>query len=411
MPDTENYPASFLTLPHWRYRPQLKGLTGIYLSITIRRIAFGLLGIFIPIYIYQLTGNLNFVLLFYLIRATTYFLTTIPAAKLIGKIGPDATMFLSTLAAGIYLCLLILAPELNNALWLAPIFSALSTNLYWLPYHTAFSTIGKSDNLPENIRKNSTLARLANVFSPLIGGIIAAQFGFTPLFLISIFLLIVSNLPLFLDNYNRHEPLYNFKHLKQTMREKGNRLLFLSFIFQGMRSAIDGVVWPLILFLAIPSLTKIGGLTTITLFFSLILINTLSKIIKKFQWPIFGLGCLGRSAVWATRAVIPQPLIIALSDPLYQLSSVFVDIPRNFLIYQKGREDRLNFFTQRELSVHLGRFISLAIILFAFLLGLSWPIATLISIWAITLASLFIYKYSQQSRGIIHRFKAKFGRL
>lgn len=411
MPDAQSHPASFLNLPHWRYRPQLKGLSGIYLSIIIRRLAFGILGLFIPIYVYQLTGDLKLVLLYYLIRAFAFIFSTIPSAKLIGKIGPDANMLLSTISSAIYFGLLILAQKLPAALWLAPFFSALKTNLYWLPYHTAFSTVGKKENLSDDLRKASSIARLVKAFAPLAGGFIATQFGFTPLFLISIFLLIVSALPIFLDGYNRHEPLYKFSKLKKTVLEKENKPLFLSFIFQGTRTALDGIIWPLILFLAIPSLTKIGAITTITLLASLLVINLVAKRINKFKWSIFGLGSLGRNLVWAIRGIVPLPLIIAITDPIYQLSSIFVTLPRNLLIYRKGRQGKLNFFTQREICVHLGRFLGLAIILLGFLAGLSWPIAALVAVWTITLGSLFTYQYSKQSQGVLAKFKAKFGRI
>jgi hypothetical protein len=411
MPDTQSHPASFLTLPHWNYRPQLKGLSGIYLSIIIRRLAFGVLGLFIPIYIYQLTGDLKLVLLYYLFRALFFVITTLPIAKLVGKIGPDANMLLSTITAAIYFGLLILAEQLPAALWLAPFFSAIKTNLYWLPYHTAFSTVGKKENLNNDLRKASSIARLVKAFAPLLGGVIAAQFGFTPLFIISIILLLVSALPIFLDGYNRHEPLYNFSKLKRTMLKKENKPLFLSFVFQGTRMALDGIIWPLILFLAIPSLTKIGGLTTITLLVSLLVINVASKYITEFKWPVFGIGSLGRNIVWAIRGVVPFPLIIAITDPIYQLSSIFVNLPRQLLIYRKGRQGKLNFFTQREMCIHLGRFLGLAVVLTGILAGLSWPIAALVAVWAITLGSLFTYQYSQQSRGIISKFKAQFGRL
>lgn len=411
MPDDLDHTASSFNLPHWKYRPQLKGLSGIYLSILIRYLAFGILGLYVPIYIYQLTQKLEFVFLFYLIRAVSYIFTTVPSAKLIGKIGPDANMLLSSISAAIYFNLLILAPNTPWALWIAPIFSALSTNLYWLPYHTAFSTVSQKINLPANLRKVANISQLGKAFAPLAGGIIASQFGFNPLFLISIFLLIISALPLFLDNYNRHEPIFKFKTLKRTIVKKENKPLFLSFIFQGARVSLDGVIWPLILFLAIPSLTQIGGLTTITLLLSLLTINLVTKKIKKFHWPVFGLGEIGRNIVWAVRGIFPFPLVIALSDPFYQVSSVFVSTARNFLIYRKGKKGKLNFFTQRELCVHLGRFLGLTIILFGFLLGLSWPIAALVAIWTITLSSLFTYQYWQQSQGVIQKFKAKFRRL
>lgn len=411
MPNGNGHPANLVYLPHWDYRPELKGLSGIYLNTAIRNLAFGILGIFIPIYVYQVTHSITDVFLFFLIHRIATFVTVYPAAKLIHKIGPDISMLISSFLAAIYLTLLSLLTSAPELIWLTAVFGGLKLGLHWLPYHVAFADVAKEKELSKNLTSVSNLTRLIKTLAPLVGGLVATQLGFPPLLLMGVLLLVISSLPVFLDEYNKKEMVLPFKKLLKKQFKRKNRSLNLAFFFQGFRLAIDGAIWPLILYSVIPNLGKIGGITTVTLFISFVTVHWVGNRLKHFKIQPLVSGNVARSFIWLVRAVTNHPIIIALTDPFYQFATIFVNVPRNILVYQLGKRRKLDFFTQRELALSLGRVVSLGLVYVVLKAGYPWKLIPLLPIASITLGNFYLYQFSKSQRTLLEKFKIKLTRL
>jgi len=407
-----NHPALNLQLPHWRYDAKLKGLSGIYINTAIRNLAFGLISIFIPIYIYKLTGSLADVFLFFLIRSIVHLITLIPIAKLISKIGPDNSMFISNITASLFLITLTAGEKFPFLLWLAPAFTAITMNLYWPPYLCAFSKVSKSKKLSRQIAKVSNISRTVGVFAPLIGGVVATNFGFQPLLLVGVSLLIVSSLPIFLDEYDKKEKISHFEKIEKDFFKSEKRPLFASFFWQGFRIMIDVAAWPIILYTYLPNLEKIGGLTTLTLLVSLFTVNWLSKKINHFRITPFVAGNISRGFIWLVRGISANPILIAFSDPVYQVSSIFVNFPRDILLFRLGKTNPLTFFIERELCLHLGRLFSTSLIFILLTLSVPWQTITFLAILGTAITTILTNKYAKaRKRMILANFRPQFTRL
>ncbi len=411
MPNGNGHPANLSYLPHWNYLPKLKGLSGIYLNTAIRDFAFGVLGILIPIYIYQTTHSLSSAILFYLIHRIATLIAAYPTAKIISKFGPDFSMFISSFIAAIYLTFLSMLPDTPNLIWITALLGGIQLTLHWLPYHTAFSSVTKEKNLIKNITNASTLSQLVRTLAPLAGGFFAARFGFPSLLLASVLLLTVSTLPIFLDEYNHKNDLMPFKNLISGIFKSKKRNLNCVFFFRGFRIAIDGAIWPLVLYSVITNFTQIGGLTTLSLLIAFIGNQWISRKLKHFKYKPFAAGNLVKSTLWLLRAAASQPLIVALTDPIYQLATLFVNIPRTILVYQLGKRQKLNFFTQREFVLSAGRVAALLLVFLFIKAGLPWKLIPLLPIGGITMDNYFMYQYSKRQKGLLEQFRIKLTRL
>lgn len=411
MPNINGYPTNLELLPTWDYQPELKGLSGIFLNRAIRNFAFGVLGILVPIYIYQVTHSINTTVLFFIIYRIITLITLYPSVKIIAKIGPDFSMFLSSIFVAFYLTCLSLLTDIPQLLWPAAILGGVQLNFQWLPYHTAFSNVSKEKNLSKDIANASNLSQLAGAMAPFLGGIIAAQFGFPSLLLTSVLLLSVSSLPLFFDEYNKKEKVWPLKKLIKNQLKPKNRNLGLIYFFQGFRTAIDVTIWPLILYFVISDFKAIGAITTITLLASFITVRWIGKKFKHFKIQTFVSGNVARSFIWLIRVIASHPIIVGLTDPVYQLATIFVNIPRTILTYQFGKRQKLNFFTQREAALSLGRIASLGIVFLILKIGFPWNLVPILPIIGMTLGNYFVYKFSKQQRTLLERFKIKLTRL
>src|SRR4030042_3164423 len=117
------------------YKLRLKNLWGIYLHACFRNLGMSLIGIFIPIYVYQLTGSFLWVFLFYLIYHASDVLTAPLAGWFMRRFGVDKTAIVGTFLRVLFLYLMILAKDQPDLLNPAAIIWGMTIPFAWLPYH------------------------------------------------------------------------------------------------------------------------------------------------------------------------------------------------------------------------------------------------------------------------------------
>ena len=124
----------------------LPGLTGLYLHTLLRDIGRSLVSIFLPIYVYNLTGNLILPFLMHGIYHLTVVLTAVWVPKIINKIGLDWS---AAIGAFLRIMVLILALKAeNNIALLGPayVFWGMLIIFTWIPHHYNILQVDKGDH-------------------------------------------------------------------------------------------------------------------------------------------------------------------------------------------------------------------------------------------------------------------------
>ena len=165
------------------------GLSAVYLASTIRTFALSLLGIFTPLYIYQIlestqtfttrTAALLGVVGYYIILRLTILLTDIPISYFIAEVkgGFRKSMLISNCLRAINLLLLIFAKDQPGLLLPAAIIGGALIPFYWIPYHLSFIEDGKGKRFGKKIstvgvlNKVSFWAQLECINTPDGGGL------------------------------------------------------------------------------------------------------------------------------------------------------------------------------------------------------------------------------------------------
>jgi len=359
-------------LPHWRYPVRLPGLAGVHLNATVRVLAFGLIGIFIPIFVYQLTGSIEKVILFFLIWKVAQLLVQAPVGYLICRIGPDNSI---ALAAVLHIGFLVsLIFSINNPLFLsiAPIFAGIASPFHWIPYHTAFSKESDGKKLSEQVSTNTILQRVAAALAPLVGGILAAELGFSFLYFAAVTFLVVSIFPIFLDQYNKKSQWIGGVNIYKNIFRADFRPFLIAFLGTGLEGVAYAVFWPLYMMEKLGNLEKIGFVSTAALLVSLTVLHWTGKKAKKYGNRLTKVGGLISGANWLWRSLISGLSAITFTDILYQLTTIFVWIPTGAVMYQRGKTHSGAFFLQREITIHFGFLVGLLISWLILSANLGW---------------------------------------
>ena len=353
------------------------GINGILLSNFLLWFGFSMVGIFIPLYIFKITNNFFWILGFYLLLELVIIICTLPTAKLVARFGSDKISFVGALFRSVFLILLILAGKEPLFFIPAVIFWGLAVPFCWIPFH--LSVVGTDHTLSfgKDAAKINFTDKIGAIAGPILGGFIIQSFGFNSLYLTSLVFIIASGIPLFFDRYEFKFPEISSKTLGENLPIKQMPRLFLGFFGTGLFSGFQGIIWPIYVFLLVGSYKFLGGITSISLFGSFILLIIVGRLADRFGSKILKVSVPLNILNWLARIFLTSPFSLFLVDLFYQLVSIFVWIPFDQLSYQTAvQTKRLEYFLSREIAIHSGSFVAILILIFGLgLFGLNWPIA------------------------------------
>ncbi len=379
-----------------------KQFFSLALVSTLRRLAFGLLALFSPVYIFRLIFNISsieatirmgiigvlvYMIFFYLIK-----ILALPLAEnLAFKLGFKNVIALSFIPFFLYIAFLILAEKELLFLVLSAFFGGLQAGLFWFAYHGMFVKAVNEHcfGLHEGICQG--LGILTLLVAPILGSLLVFFFGFTSLFLMAGFLALLATIALIFATEDK--PFHDARFLASFSLFKKHLRTFLAYLAWGGEGSLYANLWPVFLILILGDILSYGGIITIGILLSVLaslLIGRWVDKAKSHQILTFGVALGGFS--WLLRTIAYFPLLIVFVDGFYRLGEQMLTIPMDVFSYKKaisgGTSQALYF---REIALSLGgfSFMTLACLLIFF----NFPLwSTFILAFLGTLVPLLVVK-------------------
>ncbi|MFC1711678.1 MFS transporter [Patescibacteria group bacterium] len=352
----------------------LPGETGVYVNTVLRSLGMYLVYLFIPIYVYQLTGRLESAFIFFAIYHLMVVISAVPAGWMTQKIGVDLTEFISSVFRALVLFFLILGKQNTNFLWIAGLLWGITVAFFWIPYH--YTVVGAEEEDGKFGKETSLIKILEQITSslgPFLGGLIIVSLGFNWLYSLAIILVLLSGLPLFFDKFTKKGMRFNVKKVGVSFWQKGNKRFVLAFTGLGTIDAIAAIAWPIYMFLVIKNYEVMGIIQTLSLFLGLIFLWVLGKQIDKKGSGILKWGVYVNSFIWLTRAFLKTPLTVFISNTIYGFGSLLTYTPFDALMYKSMLPRRkLEFLMMREIAIHGGGFVTCLLVWQMIKLEISW---------------------------------------
>lgn len=183
---------SRLTLRH----AKLSQMGELYLSTMISSLGRNLIGIFIPVYLYQLGFSIEIIAAYHLFVYGIRIITDNIFGWLVGEFGPKHMMILSHMFSITHLLMLATFEAHNWSLVLLGLLQVLQTGLFYVSYHVAFSKIHSEKKGGQQIGKMFRLVKISGAMGPLVGGAIVTVGDISWILYIAIALIIASAAPL-----------------------------------------------------------------------------------------------------------------------------------------------------------------------------------------------------------------------
>ena len=356
-------------------------LKALYFNRFLQLAAASLLGLFLPIFLFEELGrSIQNVLIFYILSYLLVGLFIPLGAKIMSKIGLKPSMILGTIfLAAYYLCFYYFQISLYLFLGLALIAVTFFRIFYWVPYHTNFAQFTVPKQRGRQIAFLSSLTFLVGIIAPISAGFIIEHFGFKTVFLMAVITVLLSVFSLFPIKkiYEKYSYSY-FQTFKELFKKSKNRKLLIGYGADGAQAVVGIIIWPIFIYqilneqyVAVGAISSV--IVSVTVVLQLVMGNITDRMPKR---KLMRVGTTLFAIGWIIKIFIQTGFQIFIVSTYHSFAGAIRGIPFSAFIYEE-MADQGHYIDEytvlREVSMNLGRIIMLiaCFVLIGFV-GLSW---------------------------------------
>jgi len=342
-----------------------KQFFSLALVSTFRRLAFGLLALFSPVYIFRLIFNISSIeatirtgiigVLVYMIFFCLIKLLSFPLAENLSfRFGFKNVIAFSFIPFFLYITFLILSEKQLLFLILSAFFGGLQAGLFWFAYHGMFVKAVNEHCFGFHEGICQGLGILTLLVAPILGSLLIFFFGFISLFLTAAFLVLLAALALIFAV--KDKPFHDARFLTSFTLFKKHPQTFLAYLAWGGETSLYSNLWPVFLILILGDILSYGSVITIGILLSVLASLLIGRWVDKAKGKrILTFGVVLGGFSWLLRTIAYFPLLIVFVDSSYRLSEQMMAIPMDVFSYKKaisgGTSQALYF---REIALNLG---------------------------------------------------------
>jgi MFS family permease len=316
-----------------------KEVREIYFSRAILDFAVAAVAIFEPIYLYQVGFSIPQILLFFGAVYLVYIFLLPLGACICRRHGYEHTMLFSSPFLVLYYLSFLAIPQHPAWMVAAVLALAIQKVLYWPSFHADFATYSKLSEEGREVSNMGAVTVGVGVVAPALGGLLAATFGFSALFVVVSLLILASNIPM-LRTPEAYEPrrFSYFDAWRRLFARRNRRRLWTLAGFGGEFVAM--FAWPLYIVIAVPSVVTVGVIIAAANLVNTVVLLYVGRVVDED-----GIGkptVVRRGAVYMTLAWLVRPFMVGslgifLIDAFYRFANSTMAVPLVAQIYEEAK--------------------------------------------------------------------------
>lgn len=281
-------------------RPELKE---VYLFSALFSLATALITIFEPVFFYKEGFEMAQIALYYALHYSLYLLLLPLGGKFVARFGVERSLTAAVPIFMAYFLILAALPQLPALFWIAWVILAFYKVLYWPAYYTAFTRFGSAKNRGTEVSMGLTLQLAAGVLGPVVGGIVAAQFGFPVLFLGTAAVALLSAVPLLKTRERYSVQEFPYWAPWRVIRGREHRRMVVSTV-AWVEDLVNLVFWPVFAFLVLGGVAELGVVASLSVLLMSLLAWLHGELSDRY------------SSRWLIKLLSPALLVSYLVRPL-----------------------------------------------------------------------------------------------
>ena len=334
--------------------------------------ATAILGIFVPIFLFETTGEQFYIVGgYYALLSFLYVLFLVPGMKVTNRLGFSHTLILGgVFSVIIYSIMYFMTPE-NMWLLLGPLAIAIVAFrvFHWVPFHVDFTLFTNAGERGKQVSLSFATIAFMGVVGPILAGFIIANAGYDALFGTAVALLIAATISYAFvpETATRFE--WTFKETWSKLFSSDMRGVVVGEFANGAETVVNMIVWPIFLYVVLNGdVFEIGAVSTIvvgaTIGIQLFMGNRLDRHADSKEKTL-RVGSSLYAIGWILKIFVLSAAHVFFVGLYHNIVKIFTKTPFSAILYDMSAEQGKyvdEFTVLREIAGHSGRAFSLIII-------------------------------------------------
>jgi YQGE family putative transporter len=331
--------------------------------------ATAILGIFVPIFLYETTGQQFYIVGgYYALLSLLYVALLVPGMKVTNKLGFSHTLVLGgAFSVVLYGIMYFLTPE-NLWLLLGPLTIAIVgfRLFHWVPFHVDFTLFTNAGERGRQVSLSFATIAFMGVIGPILAGFIIANAGYDALFATAVTLLLVATISYAFVPETATYFEWTFKETWQKLFSKDMRSVVVGEFANGAETIVNLVVWPIFLYVVLDGdVFEIGAVSTIVVGATIVIQLFIGKYLDNnagSKEKTLRVGSSLYALGWIFKIFVLSAAQVFLVGLYHNIVKIFTHTPFSAILYDMSAEQGRyvdEFTVLREMSGHLGRATSL----------------------------------------------------
>jgi MFS family permease len=316
-----------------------RGLGGIYSNQLIRSFGFALISILIPVYLLELGYSLNNVFSYFIVYYIFLFIFSPISLLLAKRVGYKPIMIANVFVAAGYFILLNLLAKAGVSIYFIAIIGGIEGAFYWIPLGSFFARLSSKEKRGSQFGIHIVLGQISGFIAPFAGSLAATYLGFSFLLYASAIVIIVSAIPLF--SMENIKPNTRFSLYRTFNMTKTHSRYFIGSFFQNMISEVEGIIWPIFIFISLKNYVSVGFVGTLVSLGMIVFTFLIAKISdKKGKRYLLKAGGFFYIFIWILRIYFDSPLFLYIISILAGFFMLTLEVPFQAITYDKAAEEK-----------------------------------------------------------------------
>ncbi|HRH22069.1 MAG TPA: hypothetical protein PLJ58_02600 [bacterium] len=349
-----------------------------------------LVGIFVPIFLLSSGHSVRNIFIYYLLYSLVVFIFFFVAAFVASRWGLAVLFAIRYVFWFAYLLLLFFLPGSDDLIYYLAVASAISVAFFAFPFHIIFGKSVGAKKIGGQFGRIMLIAQVVGFFGPLLAAAMIKYFGYQALFAVALILMTASLYYLKFLPLIKTKISFSWTAWKKCL-EKNQSYFWFEF-FENMIEEIEGIIWPIYVYLVVDSIWSVAWVAMLASIGSMIFTWFISKRIDSWKRSqTLMISALLLAALWLSRDGFGGPWLYISAILMGLLGTVF-SIGFNAMIYVRAKANNYDeFIVFREAPVFLAR-ACLYLLAIVFVSHLNWFFALAAGLYMVLIVMLRLNK-------------------
>jgi len=345
--------------------------------------ATALLGVFVPIFLYQVSGeDFMFVGAFFLLSSLLYVLFLVPGTQFMDRFGTKTALVISGVFSILAQLCFYFMDAGNFMLLLAPLIFVVTLFriFHWVPYFIDFTIFTKDGERGRDVGLTYATIAFLGIIGPILAGYIISNSGYPVLFSISIVLLALATISYALVPTANETYEWGYAETWKKLFSKEYRPVALASFANGLEGPIAAIAWPIFLYEILQgNVLEVGALATlitgVTILVQLIVGSKIDSSVQNKR-SFLRVGSTLYALGWVIKIFVLSAFQIFFVGLYHNVTKIFTRTSFDTILWDMSADQGHyvdEFSVLREMALHIGKAVSiLAIIVLTIFIPIQW---------------------------------------